>query len=270
MLWHHVIFLALIQGLTEFLPISSSAHLILPSQLLGWPDQGLAFDVAVHVGTLIAVFSYFWRDIGFIVRDSVKTLFTRRFTENSRLGLWVILATIPAVIVGLLFDSVIEQYLRSIEVIAYTTIGFGVLLWLADRFASNSKHQSDLTWSRVLIIGLAQALALIPGTSRSGVTMTAARFLGFSRECSARFSFLLSIPIIIAAGSLKSFELITEESTVSIDYQSLGWGIVLSGMSAYLCIHLFLKWLSRFGFLPFMIYRLILGFGLLWLVMVRG
>ncbi|WP_417505563.1 undecaprenyl-diphosphate phosphatase [Marinomonas gallaica] len=270
MLWYHVIFLALIQGLTEFLPISSSAHLILPSQLLGWPDQGLAFDVAVHVGTLVAVVGYFWRDVSLIIRDTVGGLFTHRHTENSRLGMWVVLATIPAVIVGLLFNSVIEQYLRSIEVIAYTTIGFGVLLWISDRFASHHKQQNDLTWSRVLIIGLAQALALIPGTSRSGITMTAARFLGFSRECSARFSFLLSIPIILAAGSLKTFELLTVESVVPIDYQSLGWGIVLSGISAYLCIHLFLKWLGRIGFLPFMIYRLILGFGLLWLVMVSG
>lgn len=270
MLWFHIVFLALIQGLTEFLPISSSAHLILPSQLLSWPDQGLAFDVAVHVGTLIAVVGYFRRDIIVIVGDTISTLRTRQFTDNSRLGLWVVIATIPAVIAGLLFDNFIEQHLRSIEVIAYTTIGFGVLLWVSDRFIGQYKHQNDLTLVNVLIIGVAQAFALIPGTSRSGITMTASRFLGFSRESSARFSFLLSIPIILAAGSLKTFQLVMAPAQAQIDYLSLGWGIALSCISAYLCIHMFLKWLNRIGFFPFMIYRLILGVGLLWLIKVSS
>lgn len=268
MLWYHVVFLALIQGLTEFLPISSSAHLILPSQVLSWPDQGLAFDVAVHVGTLIAVVGYFWRDIYLILKDWIAALLGASATANSRLGWWVILATIPAVLVGLCFDGYIEAHFRSIEVIAYTTIGFGVLLWLSDRFFSHAKDLQQLRLPSVLIVGIAQAFALIPGTSRSGVTMTAARFMGFSRDAAARFSFLLSIPIIVAAGSLKSIELVSGQPLLAVDWHSIMWGVVLSAISAYLCIHLFLKWLSQIGFLPFMLYRLALGALLLWLVKV--
>lgn len=269
MLWYHVVFLALIQGLTEFLPISSSAHLILPSQLLSWPDQGLAFDVAVHVGTLIAVVGYFWRDIYSILKDWLAALLGAQSTSNSRLGWWVILGTIPAVIVGLCFDNFIETHLRSIEVIAYSTIGFGVLLWFSDRFFSNFKEIHQLKLPSVILIGIAQAFALIPGTSRSGVTMTAARFMGFSREASARFSFLLSIPIILAAGSLKTIELCSGQAESVVDWQAMLWGIVLSAISAYLCIHLFLKWLNKIGFMPFMLYRLALGAVLLWLVKVN-
>ena len=269
MLWYHVVFLALIQGLTEFLPISSSAHLILPGQLLGWQDQGLAFDVAVHFGTLIAVVAFFCRDIHSIASDWLASVVGAPKTDNSRLGWWIILATLPAVMAGLAFDSYIEANLRSIEVIAYTTIGFGILLWLSDRFAAKRLVIQDLTVNKVLLIGIAQALALIPGTSRSGITMTAARFMGFGRECAARFSFLLSIPIIVAAASLKTFELIFE-SQAPVDWQSMIWGVVLSAVSAYLCITVFLKWLDKIGFLPFMIYRIVLGIVLLWVVNLGG
>ncbi|SBS35047.1 Undecaprenyl-diphosphatase [Marinomonas aquimarina] len=268
MLWYHVVFLALIQGLTEFLPISSSAHLILPSQVLNWPDQGLAFDVAVHVGTLIAVVGYFWRDIYGIVKDWFAALAGGQSTQNSRLGWWVLIATVPAMVAGLCFNHAIEAHLRSIEVIAYTTIGFGILLWTSDRFFANLKAIHQLNLPSVLVIGIAQAFALIPGTSRSGVTMTAARFMGFSRDAAARFSFLLSIPIIVAAGGLKLIELCSGQQEFAVDWQALLWGVVLSAISAYLCIHLFLKWLSQIGFLPFMLYRLALGALLLWLVKV--
>lgn len=257
MLWYHIVFLALIQGLTEFLPISSSAHLILPAQVLNWPDQGLAFDVAVHIGTLIAVVGYFRKDIMNIFLAWCCTLKGGKGCGESRLAWWIILATIPACLAGLLFESFIETHLRSIEVIAYTTIGFGILLWLADRYGLSKKVEDDFKFKSVLVIGFAQALALIPGTSRSGITMTVARFMGFSRECSARFSFLLSIPLILAAGSLKLVELIT--SDIQVDWSSLISGVVLSAVSAYLCIYFFLKWLNTIGFMPFMIYRLILG-----------
>ncbi|MEC8483865.1 MAG: undecaprenyl-diphosphate phosphatase, partial [Pseudomonadota bacterium] len=139
MLWYHVVILSVIQGLTEFLPVSSSAHLILPSQLFLWPDQGLVFDVAVHVGTLIAVVGYFWRDIFSILRDWFGSLAGNAKTDNSRLGWWVILATLPAMIAGATLNNYIEANLRSIEVIAYTTIGFGVLLWFSDHFFSQTK-----------------------------------------------------------------------------------------------------------------------------------
>lgn len=264
MLWYHIVFLALIQGLTEFLPISSSAHLILPAQVLSWPDQGLAFDVAVHIGTLVAVVGYFRHDIVLIFRAWCTSIIDRQATANSRLAWWVILATIPACLVGGLFGGFIEHHLRSIEVIAYTTIGFGVLLWLSDKYASSKKTEVDFCFKTVLIIGLAQALALIPGTSRSGITMTAARSLGFTRQCSARFSFLLSIPLILAAGSLKLVELVA--SNAIVDWNSLMSGVLLSAVSAYLCIYLFLKWINTIGFMPFMLYRLVLGGLLLFIV----
>ncbi|RUM51412.1 MAG: undecaprenyl-diphosphatase, partial [Marinomonas sp.] len=154
----------------------------------------------------------------------------------------------------------------SIEVIAYTTIGFGVLLWFSDHFFSQTKVLKNLQLPNVAMIGLAQAFALIPGTSRSGVTMTAARLMGFDRSSAARFSFLLSIPVIVAAGSYKSMELVVSSAPVTVDFSAIFWGVVLSALSAYLCIHLFLKWLNQIGFLPFMLYRLVLGVFLLWLV----
>jgi len=266
MFWYQIVFLSLIQGLTEFLPISSSAHLILPAQLLNWQDQGLAFDVAVHVGTLIAIVGYFRKDIIQIVVAWCVSLKDRQSTSDSRLAWWIFLATIPACVAGLVFDEFISTHLRSVEVIGYTTIGFGVLLWLSDRYGSNDKTEYDFCPKSVLYIGLAQALALIPGTSRSGITMTAARFLGFSRECAARFSFLLSIPLILAAGGLKLIELIS--SNVVVDWTSIFVGVVLSAISAYLCIYLFLKWLNRIGFFPFFVYRLLLGSVLLFIVYV--
>ncbi|KZN12789.1 undecaprenyl-diphosphate phosphatase [Marinomonas sp. TW1] len=264
MLWYHIVFLALIQGLTEFLPISSSAHLILPAQLLDWPDQGLAFDVAVHVGTLAAIVWYFRADLWKIICAWVRAVSGKGGCSDSKLAWWIVLATIPACVAGLVFDDFISTHLRSIEVIAYTTIGFGVLLWLADRFGHSHKTQQDLALNNVLAIGLAQALALIPGTSRSGITMTAARSLGFTRETSARFSFLLSIPLITAAGSLKLIELMS--SAIVVDWSSLIMGVILSAISAYLCIYLFLKWLNTIGFFPFFIYRLVLGVILLFMV----
>ena len=267
MLWYHIVFLALIQGLTEFLPISSSAHLILPSQLLGWPDQGLAFDVAVHVGTLVAVIGYFWRDIWSIIVAWLSALTGKPASAESRLGWWIILATIPAGLAGIVFGDFIETHLRSIQVIAATTIGFGVLLWVSDRFFASNRQIEQLKLPSVVVIGLSQALALIPGTSRSGITMTAARMMGFSRQAAARFSFLLSIPLILAAGGLKTLELLSSE--LPVDWQAIIWGVVLSAVSAYLCIYFFLKWLNSMGFLPFMIYRLILGAILLLVVFLN-
>ena len=257
MLWYHIVILALLQGLTEFLPISSSAHLILPAQLLNWPDQGLAFDVAVHVGTLIAVISYFWRDIVRLLAAWFTSGWRANGTADSKLAWWIIIGTIPAVVAGLIFNNFIELHLRSIEVIAYTTIGFGILLWLADRFGAALKNEFQFTLPAVLLVGFAQAVALIPGTSRSGITMTAARALGYTREASARFSFLLSIPLIFAAGAYKLLELVS--SSTPVDWSAMLWGVVLSALSAYICIYFFLKWLNTIGFTPFLLYRLALG-----------
>ncbi len=257
MLWFHVVFLSVIQGITEFLPISSSAHLILPSELLSWPDQGLLFDVAVHVGTLLAVSLYFRQDIKRLLFAWFTSLISSNSSKDSKLAWWVIVASVPAVLAGFFFNDFIEANFRSINVIAYTTIGFGILLWCADAFSSKKKQEYDLTLSNVILIGIAQAVALIPGTSRSGITMTAARALGFNREASARFSFLLSIPLILAAGLYKFVESFSLD--VHVEWGGLASGVLLSFMSAYACIHFFLKWLNEIGFVPFLFYRLLLG-----------
>ena len=251
-----IIFLAIIQGLTEFLPVSSSAHLILPSALLGWQDQGLAFDVAVHVGSLIAVISYFRKDIVQLTGCWLGSFMGAGVTPESRLGWHIILATIPAGLAGLLFDDFIEANLRSIAVIAATTIVFGVLLGFADIWGSRSKSLQQFTWRTALLVGLAQALALIPGTSRSGITITAALALGFDRKSAARFSFLLAIPVIVLSGGYKATQLSQLEQVPWID---IAMGTVLSGIAAYLCIHTFLAVINRIGMMPFVIYRLLLG-----------
>lgn len=260
-----VIILAIIQGLTEFLPISSSAHLILPSAIFGWQDQGIVFDVAVHVGTLFAVMLYFRQDIANLTVGWVKSLGGQSSTE-SKLAWWVILATIPAGIAGLFAAELIELYLRSPYVIAVTTIIFGLALWFADAKAKQMQSMESLTWRQALLIGLAQAVALIPGTSRSGITMTAALMLGLDRISAARFSFLLSIPIIILSGGYQGLKLLS--APANYDLNAILLGTVLSFISALICIHLFLKVINRMGMLPFVIYRLLLG--ILLLVVLAG
>lgn len=252
-----ILVLAVLQGLTEFLPISSSAHLILVPVIAGWEDQGLAFDVAVHVGTLAAVVYYFRSQLHIMLRDWTRSITHREMTADAKLAWAVGFGTIPAGLVGLFLGDFIELNLRSTLVIAITTIVFGLLLGWADYTGKRTRNEHSITWRDVLIIGCAQAISLIPGTSRSGITMTAALMLGLTREAAARFSFLLSVPIIILAGGMKSIELFT--SDLAVDWNALILGIVLSGLSAYLCIHLFMKLLDRMGMMPFVIYRLILG-----------
>jgi len=253
----HAVWLALLQGFTEFLPISSSAHLILLPKLTGWVDQGLAFDISVHVGTLSAVILYFRHELVPMTHDWVLSITKRQHTVNSRLAWAVILGTIPVGFAGLFFQDFIETNLRSTVVIATTTIFFGLLLWWADVFGSRKRDEFTISLIDVLVVGIAQALALIPGTSRSGATMTAALFLGLTREAAARFSFLLSIPVIMLSGSLVTYEIIA--TSAPVDWNAIGIGVVVAGVTAYLCIHFFLKLLERIGMWPFVIYRLILG-----------
>jgi len=248
------ILLALVQGLTEFLPVSSSAHLILPSQLLGWADQGLAFDVAVHVGSLAAVLLYFRRDLLDMFSGTVSSLKYRQLNEPSRMVLYLGLATVPAGLAGLLLDDLVSGELRSVTVIASTTIFFGLLLGLAD-WRGHGDRTLDLR--SAVIIGLAQVIALVPGTSRSGITMTAALFCGMDREAAARFSFLLSIPIILAAGTLKIAQLVAAGEAV--DWLMLFAAVLAAAVTAYLAIAVFLQWVKRLGFLPFVLYRCALG-----------
>ncbi|MDX2348759.1 MAG: undecaprenyl-diphosphate phosphatase [Porticoccus sp.] len=251
-----VVFLAIVQGLTEFLPISSSAHLILPSALLGWEDQGLAFDVAVHVGSLLAVLMYFRQDIKVLVVCWCQSLIGGQQTPESRLGWHIILATIPAGLAGLFLGDLIELHLRSIAVIAFTTIVFGIILGLSDKFSLRVKNLHQFTWRSALIVGCAQALALIPGTSRSGITITAALALGFDRVSAARFSFLLAIPVIVLSGGYKGMQLL---QLTMVPWFDILLGAVLSAVTAYCCIHVFLTWVNRIGMLPFVVYRMILG-----------
>ncbi len=269
--WLQALFLALIQGLTEFLPISSSAHLILTSKVLQWQDQGLAFDVAVHVGTLTAVLVYFRKEVAEMIGAWFKAVLGGKPTANSRLAWAVIFGTIPVGLFGLFLEAfdIVDLYLRETYVIAITTIIFGLLLWYAERqykgkSVEQFKDEYQLRWRDIFTIGGAQALALIPGTSRSGITMTAAALLGFSRTAAARYSFLLSIPAIVLPGGLKGVQLAQEGAKFDWDFLILG--IVVSALSAFACIHLFLKWLEKIGFMPFVWYRLILGVVLLAIV----
>ena len=254
--------LALVQGITEFLPISSSGHLILVPVLTGWPDQGLLFDVAVHVGSLGAVLIYFWRDLSVMLRDLVRRSPGGLLEPPGRqLIALIVIGTIPVVLAGIALKLVGTENLRSAAVIGWATLGFGLLLYLADRLGARARVVLDLGYGGALIIGLAQVLALIPGTSRSGITMTAARALGLRRDESARFSMLLSIPTIVAAGALLTLDLIElGEAELRADVLLAA---ALAFVAAWLAIALLMRWLARASFTPFVIYRCVLGVGLL-------
>ena len=255
-----LVVLAVVQGITEFLPISSEGHLIITSQVLGWPDQGLAIDLATNAGTLAAVIVFFRRDLIALLAGLGE-----RGSQSTRplVGM-LIVATIPAGLVGLLLDSIGHEHLRQTWIIATTTLVFGHMLWLADRYGMTLRRVEHMTWGSAIFIGLAQVLALIPGTSRSGITMSAARIMGFEREAAARFSLLLSIPLIAAAvllGVLKIRE--------AGDAALTGSAVLVAAPSfvtALIALAAMMAWLRRASFTPFVIYRLLLGFGLLaWL-----
>jgi undecaprenyl-diphosphatase len=256
-----IIVLALVQGLTEFLPISSSAHLILPSQVLGWQDQGTAFDVAVHVGTLLAVIIYFRKEVSDILTAWFNSFGAQGKTDDSQLGWWIILATLPSLIIGYLLKDFVEVYSRNAWIIATTTIVFGLLLWYADAKAKQIKTIYQINWVMALMIGLSQVVAMLfPGTSRSGITMTTGLLLGLNKQSAARFSFLMSIPVIAAAGSYYIYKLSTGDEL--IDWNAIILGAVISFIAAYACIYFFLKVIEKMGMFPFVVYRLLLGLGL--------
>ncbi len=247
--------LALLQGLTEFLPISSSAHLILMPVFFGWQDQGTAFDVAVHVGTLTAVVAYFRKELVSMTGAWFGSLAGKPATDDSRLAWYVILGTIPVGLAGISLPDQVQNMLRSPLVIAAATIVFAVLLWWVEKAAQEKR--SRITLKDAVIVGLFQAIALIPGTSRSGITITAGLMTGLTRDQSARFSFLLSIPVIALAGMLKGIELV--KSPEPVDWSLILTGVSISAVIAYLTIGWFLKLLERVGLLPFVLYRLLLG-----------
>lgn len=255
--WLQIIVLAVVQGVTEFLPVSSSAHLILVPVLTSWEDQGLAFDVALHLGSLSAVLMFFRRDILAMTQSWTRSLFTHQLDADAKLAWAVLFGTIPVGLAGLAFEDTIENVLRSPLYLAAGMIVFGLALGWADWRHRGSRTERDLNWKDVLLIGIAQAIALFPGTSRSGITITAALLLGLSRDAAARFSFLLSIPVILIACGSQSIELINSETAV--DWPAMAAGVLMSGISAYLCIFYFLAFIQRIGMQPFVIYRLALG-----------
>lgn len=259
----HIALLAVVQGITEFLPISSSGHLILVPQLTGLDDQGLVLDAAVHVGTLGAVTIYFRRDVLTMVVGAGQ-LVTGRMTTGASLALYLVIATVPVVIAGLLFKETVETQFRSAEIVAWTTIIFGVALWAADRLGGLQQRLGAMNLPHALVIGVAQALALVPGTSRSGITMTAARMLGYERTDAARFSMLMSIPTILAAGALVGRDILAAGDIVLGTDALLA--AALSFVAALLAIASLMRWLRSASFTPFVVYRLVLGAGLLaWL-----
>ncbi|WP_447927499.1 undecaprenyl-diphosphate phosphatase [Vreelandella sp. EE27] len=260
--WLQVVVLAVVQGLTEFLPISSSAHLILVPVLTDWDDQGLAFDVALHLGSLSAVILYFRRELWQMVTSSLAAVGGRGVNREATLALWVVVATIPVCLAGFLLQDIVEGYMRSTLVIAISLIVFGLVLGYADWKKRGTRSEYDMRLRDALFIGAAQILALIPGTSRSGITITAALMAGMSRESASRFSFLLSIPVIILAGGLEAFKLASKGASVDVPVM-LG-ATVLSGISAYLCIHYFLAVIKKLSMQPFVLYRVLFGAWLLW------
>lgn len=254
--------LALVQGITEFLPISSTAHLILVPLLTDWPDQGLAFDVALNTATWLAVVLYFRGDIINLAKGFFRSLRERSLKDNHDGALaWMALAaTIPVGVAGVLAHDIVAGPLRTFEVIGFSSIVWGLVLWAADR-RPGKKEIVSVGWKEALIIGAAQAIALIPGTSRSGITMTAGLFAGLSRTGAARFSFLLAMVVGALAGGKEGLDMVEAGGATP-------WGPVLVGgavafVSAYLAIHYFLKLISRSSMLPFVVYRVALGIVLL-------
>ena len=250
--------LALIQGLTEFLPVSSSAHLVILPKFLDWPDQGLAFDVILHFATLCAIIFYYRSSLLSLTKDFYDSIVTRKTQGESMLAWGIILGTIPVGIVGLLFRESIELNLRSYQIVAFATIFFGLLLGLSDWLHRVlDKSREYIRGSDILIVGCFQALALIPGTSRLGITITAALLIGLSRALSIKYAFLLSIPVIALATLLKTFDLVKDTS--QIDWILLFIGFVVALITSYFTIIFFIRLVERIGFLPFVIYRILLG-----------
>ncbi len=271
MTWWQALLLALIQGLTEFLPVSSSAHLILPESVFGWTEQGVLIDVMAHFGTLFSVLLYFRKDVVEMILG-LRDLARSKLTRGSVLALNLIVATPPALIVGLLLaSSGRDETLRNPALIAAVTMIFGIVLWLSDIWARDARDMDTLSWRGAFGMGLAQIIAFIPGTSRSGITMSAGRAIGLSREAAARFSMLMSLPVIGAGGAYALLKLASGENMGSA---TLGQGLVVAILSfaiAYAAIALFLRFVTRIGFFPFMLYRLGLGLALIgWIILASA
>jgi undecaprenyl-diphosphatase len=250
--------LGAVQGLTEFLPISSTAHLILVPWAMGWPDPGTTFDVALHLGTLVALLLYFWNDWLNLFTSGIRWLLGDRANPTGRLAMYIVLATIPGAIVGALFEHQIETTLRSPLIISFTLIALALLLVFAERVGRQSTDLDHITLPDSLTVGFAQALALVPGVSRSGITITAGLFRGMKRATAARFSFLLSTPIIGGAVAKRSLELY-KEGMPSGNTMPFIAGVLVSGIVGYLAIAFLIRYLSTHNTYIFVYYRIALG-----------
>lgn len=257
-----LLIVSIIQGITEFLPVSSSGHLILLPALTGGPDQGLAIDVAVHVGTLLAVIIYFRADVQIAASGLPHLLRGRIDTPGAFLALCLIVSTIPAVIVGLAIKVTgLDEAMRSVAVVGWTMLIFGLVLFWSDRTGGTERTTSSWTLKHAVLMGLAQCLALIPGTSRSGITITAARQLGYGRESAAKLSMLMSIPVIIASGALLSLDVVEQANWALARDASIAAAFAL--VAALGALVLMMRLLRSVSFTPYVIYRVIFGIGLL-------
>ncbi len=256
------IWLAIVQGLTEFLPVSSSGHLILFAKFTSFEDQGLAVDIALHVGSLLAVMIYFHKDILQMLKGVFGKYFLPDFSvQGNKLAYLIVIASIPALILGFWLRNFGMESLRSARVIGWNILIYGLILCIADKYGKNIKTTDDIGGKQALLIGLAQCLALIPGTSRSGITITMARFLGINRSEAAKFSMLLSIPTILAAGALETYRLwkVSAVGEILDTVDAIGCSFIAS----IIVIFGMMKWLKKFSFLPFVIYRVVLGMALI-------
>jgi undecaprenyl-diphosphatase len=268
---YQVLIYAIIQGITEFLPISSSAHLTILPQLMGWKDPGLEFDIALHVGTLVAVLIYFFKDwIQIIGQGLGLSIGTDEELKRNRTLLWlIVVATIPAGIAGVLFKDKAEDEWRNLVLIGSMLIGIGIVMWIAERIATHRRDISGITWLDSVIIGIAQALSVVPGTSRSGITIAMGLFRGLNREAAARFSFLLSTPLIAGAAVLPLLKLrktggIPEDMRVPFAI-----GIIVSGIVGAAVIAFFLKYIKNKSLMPFIYYRIVFGIIVIALALFR-
>ena len=256
--WLQAIVLGISQGLTEFLPISSTAHTLIVSKLLGWPDPGAAFTAVTQVGTELAVVIYFRQDIARILKAWFASLTKKseRANPDAKMGWYVIIGTIPIGIAGLAFKSSIETTARNLWLVAATLIVMGILLGLADRFARHTKSETDINTKNAVLFGLGQALALIPGVSRSGATITAGLAMGFKRDVAARYSFLLAIPAVFASAALTAGDI---SSDTFVNWPATIVATIVAFVVGYFVIASLMKYLQTRTFLPFVIYRIALG-----------
>jgi undecaprenyl-diphosphatase len=263
------IVLGIVQGLTEFLPISSTAHLRIVPALFGWEDPGAAYSAVIQIGTMLAVVIYFFKDLLKISSKVVMNLKNKKFITDyeSKLGWYIIFGTIPIIIFGLLLENLIENEFRSLYVISFSLIFFAIILGIAEKLLKKNLDLKDITLGRALIVGFAQALALIPGASRSGVTITGGLFAGFNREAAARFSFLLSVPAVLLSGLYEFYKilpLLTDQSALSLIVAT-----VTSFLSGILAIELLLRYLRTQSTFVFVWYRIALGILLLVLININ-